>query len=168
MATSESAPQAGPRRPGALRLLAAVLTALGLFLILPSQWEIDRARQAADWEPHEARITRSEVEDMGGGRAADLPRYRVDVRGLLLNEGQEFEIERIGFARIGTAAEARETLRRYPVGEVVEVYVSPQDPDRVVLIRDASPAPMYLLQAAGAALIAIAVVLLLRARRPRQ
>ncbi|MGD8310669.1 MAG: DUF3592 domain-containing protein, partial [Chromatiales bacterium] len=78
-----------------------------------------------------------------------------------------FEIERIGFARIGTGSEVREYVRRYPEGEVVQVYVSPEDPDRVVLVRDASPTPMYLLQAAGAASIAIAVLLLLRARRLR-
>ena len=153
------------RRPAALRLLAAVLTAVGLFLIVPSQWEIDRAREAADWEPREARITHSEVDEIGGGRAEDVPRYRADIRGVLLDEDRAFEIERIGFARIGTGDEVRETVRRYPVGEVVEVYVSTVYPDRVVLVRDAAPTPMYLLQGAGAALIAIAVFLLLRARR---
>ena len=156
------------RRPAALRLLAAILAAFGLFLIVPAQWEIERARQAADWEPRQARITRSEVETLGDGRAEDLPRYRADIRGVLLDGGPAFEIERIGFARIGTGAEVREYVRRYPVGETVEVYVSPQDPDRVVLVRDAAPTPMYLLQGAGAALIAIAAFVLLRARRGRR
>lgn len=157
----------GARRPAAFRFFAVILTAFGLFLILPSQCEIERARQASDWEPRQARITHSEVAQYGGGRAEDLPRYRADIRGVLLDGDRAFEIERIGFARIGTGSRVREYVRRYPVGEVVQVYVSPENPDRVVLVRDASPTPMYLLQAVGAVLIAIAAVLLMRARRPR-
>ncbi|MGD2082481.1 MAG: DUF3592 domain-containing protein [Chromatiales bacterium] len=167
MTPNDTTPGTGTRRPAALRFFAVILTAFGLFLILPSQCEIERAREAADWEPREARITHSEVARYGGGRAEDPPRYRADIRGVMLDSDRAFQIERIGFARIGTGSEVREYVRRYPEGEVVQVYVSPEDPDRVVLVRDASPTPMYLLQAAGAASIAIAVLLLLRARRLR-
>jgi hypothetical protein len=53
-----------------------------------------------------------------------------------------------------------ELLRRYPAGATVAVFVSPGDPERVVLVLPASPTWMPL--AGGALVLSIGALLLLR------
>jgi len=154
----------GQRRRAARKFFGVILLIFGLFFIIPSQHEINKAREGQDWRPRQAEITYSRVAQFGGGRADDAPHYRADIGGRFLDDGQEFKIEQIAFAQIDTGSMARDYVRRYPVGKVAEVFASPDDPTRVILVKGVPVTAMYLLQGLGALLVAGALILFWRAR----
>lgn len=145
----------GPSRRGAqLKFFGIISLVFSLFLALPSLYEIQQATQARDWLPRQALIEQSEVAVWESGRGdRQGPRYRARISGTLLDSGRSFKLERIAFAQFSTRADVEHYVKRYPAGEKARVFVSPDDPTRVVLARDADVDEMYLLIGAGAALI---------------
>ena len=160
--------QRGPNKKSLYRFFAVILVVFGLFLIIPSQYEILQARQASDWQPRMAKITESNIKQLGGGRAQDIPRYAPQIRGEFRDSGEAFEVYRVSFGEIGTRERAQHYARQFKEGAIVEVYVSPAEPNKVVLIRDVPQTQMYLLEALGGVAIAIAVWLWRRSRRVSQ
>jgi len=158
----------GPNKKGLYRFLAVILIVFGLFFIIPSQFEINQATEAADWLPRRAKITHSNLAQFGGGRGHDIPRFVPRIEGVFLDTGEEFKVYRVSFAEISHKTLAEHYVDRFAEGRTVEVYVSPEDPAKVVLIRDVSLTPMILLQAVGGILIALAVYLFFKAGKLRE
>lgn len=165
MSNSSAAP--GLRKRAACRFFGVILVIFGLFFIIPSQHEINEAMQARDWPPAKARITHSAVLRFGGSTVGtpDAPSYRADIRGVLLESGRAFALETISFGKIVTRGRVREYVGKNPVGAVVTVYVSPDDPSQVILEKEVDVTMMYLLEAIGGALLLIAVGLFIWSRR---
>ncbi len=157
-----------PNKKALYRFLAVILIVFGLFFILPSQHEINQAGRAAGWIPRPAKIIHSDLRQYGGGRAHDIPRYTPGIRGVFLDTGREFKVYRVSFAEISHKSLAEEYVNRFAAGRTVEVYVSPEDPTKVVLIRDVSLTQMYLLEALGSFLIVIALYLLFKSGKTKE
>ena len=136
-----------PNKKGLYRFLSVILIAFGLFFIIPSPFEINQANEASDWRPRRAEITDSNLMQFGGGRGRDIPRFVPEISHKTL---------------------AERYVQRFAEGRTVDVYVSPDDPGKVVLIRDVPLTKMYLLQAIGGILIALAVYLFFKAGRLRE
>jgi hypothetical protein len=159
-----SAPQGKPNKRALYRFSAAILISFGLFFIIPSQIEINRAKQAENWIPRKAKITHSNIRQFGGGRAHDIARYVPDIRGAFLDNNETFEVFRVSFAKVSNKSLAEGYVNRFSEGAIVEVYVSPTAPHKVVLIKDVSVTQMYIMEAIGGLLIALAVLSLGKSR----
>lgn len=164
---TEDTPE-GPNKKGLYRFLAGILMVFGLFFIIPSQFEINQATEASDWLPRRAKITHSNLMQFGGGRGQDLPHFVPDIGGVFLDTGEAFDVYRVSFAEISHKTLAERYINRFAKGSIVDVYVSPEDPEKVVLIRDVPLMWMYLLQVVGGVLMAIAIFLLFKAWRLRK
>lgn len=154
-----------PNKKALYLFLATILTAFGLFFIIPSQIEISKAKQAEDWIPRKAKITQSEVGQFGGGRGHDIARYVPMIKGVFLDTGEEFDVHRIAFAKVGNRSLTESYVARFAEGATVEVYVSPKEPSKVVLIKDVPLTQMYVMQTIGGLLIGLAIFSVFRSRK---
>ncbi len=135
-----------------LEWIPFIFIPLGLFLILPSQNEIDLAREARNWKEVKAKISISKLQ-----RGADGGQILV-IEGTILSTNQRFKTSRVCFGEIGTRSKKIKYLKRFPRGAVVDVYISPLDSSNVILINSNSLSDMYLLQSIGIFLIFISLI----------
>ncbi len=139
----------GPNKPALFKAAGLLLMIFAAFFILPSVYEIDQATQAADWTPRRAVITQAEIAQYGGGRAHDIPLHAIDMQGRFLDTDEGFSVERIAFGGFNDADQIRAIVEQHPVGSELVVYASPDDPHRVVLVKNADIGAMIAMIALG-------------------
>ncbi len=157
-----------PNTPALFKALGILLLAVAIFFIAPSVYEIQQATQASDWIPQTARVTHAEVAQYGGGRAHDLPRYAIDMRGTFLETNENFVVERIAFGQFSDLRQIRALISQYPPDSEMIVYSAPDNPSRVVLRKDANIMPMTLMICLGGACALFGGMAYLKGRKLRE
>jgi hypothetical protein len=113
-------------------LIALPMIVLIVVAVLVKRMEV---RRAATWPSAMGRIVRSENEERRHSNEAD----QVTVTSVAVVE-YEFTVAgrawRGSRVSIGETANTDATLKRYPVGTIVEVFYDPADPRNAVLERD--------------------------------
>jgi hypothetical protein len=155
----------GPNKSALYKALGVLLWGLAIFFILPSIYEIQQATQAADWTPQNARITYAEVAQYGGGRAHDVPLHAIDIQGKFLDTNETFKVERIAFGQFNDLSQIRMIIAQHPPGSELIVYVAPDDPNRVVLVKDVNIFSMIYLITLGCACAFVGTAIYLRGRK---
>ncbi|MEE8260415.1 MAG: DUF3592 domain-containing protein [Nitrospinaceae bacterium] len=153
-------------RKDAFYLCGSICVALSLFCIIPSQFEINSAKEAMHWLPKQAEITDSRV--VSSTTYSDNRKstsYRAEIKGIWVENQRPFEIERIFFAQIQDRAIVEQTVKEYPPGKVVTVFVAPDNPYRVILKKDVSLTSMYWMQAVGAIFIIFGLIIFSEAKK---
>ncbi|MFC1703283.1 DUF3592 domain-containing protein [Candidatus Omnitrophota bacterium] len=153
-----------PNKPALFKALSVILVIIGLFLIIPSQFDINKVNEAKNWLPRKARITLSKVIELRGSSTGDR-RYIAEIKGVFLDNNQDFDVYRVSFGQISGQSTGKEHVKMFPVGKTVEVYVSPDDPEKVILIRDVPLTSMHTLQGIGGFLMLIAMALFIKRRQ---
>ena len=123
------------------------------FFIAPCVYEIQQATLASAWIPKADRVTHAEVTRHGGGRAHDIPRYAIDMRGTFLETNKKFVVERIAFGQYSEPGQIHAIVSQYPPGSGIIVYSAPDDPSRVILTKRANIMPIVLLVFMGGACV---------------
>lgn len=95
-------------------------------------YNIWRQTQAKNWPTVAGEVTRSEVES---STDSDGTTYRAEVSFRYEVNGQEHESDTWRFGAWGSSdsSEARDVVKRFPVGRTVDVYYNPDDPASAVL-----------------------------------
>jgi hypothetical protein len=117
------------------------------------------ARSSRDWPTVPGRIVRSEIR---GNRAANgLPGFRALIRYAYVVDDEEYEGREVsgGEFPYRSASSANCRVAAYPVGELVTVRYSPNDPEIAVLNTEMSVDVLYLpVMASLLSLVAIAML----------
>jgi hypothetical protein len=121
-------------------------------------WTIVRnARASAAWPTTQGQITASEIEHSRDSEGDDsyTPRvtYTYQVNGL----SYESYMIKYGETSYGNEGTALEILSRYPVGQAVNVYYDPTNPDRAVLEPGVSGGS-YILLGIGVLFVGVSLV----------
>jgi hypothetical protein len=117
------------------------------------------ARASRDWPTVPGRIVRSEIR---GNRAANgLPGFRALIRYAYVVDDEEYEGREVsgGEFPYRSARNANRRVAAYPVGELVTVRYSPDDPEVAVLKTGMSVDVLYLPVMAGLLLLAALAIL---------
>ena len=117
------------------------------------------ARVGSDWPTVPGRIVRSEIR---ANRAANgLPGFRALIRYAYVVDDEEYEGREVsgGEFPYRSARSANRRVAAYPVGELVTVRYSPNDPEIAVLKTGMSVDVLYLPVMAGLLLLVALAIL---------
>lgn len=117
-------------------MLAGLL--FGLFVVVAVPFEMYGKAEAEKWPSRKGVVTTSYAHLNRGsaGKSGSGPWWRAEICGTYIDSGERFCVSRIrygGFRWGGGKAQAFETVARYPVGSVIDVYYSPKNPQKTVL-----------------------------------
>ena len=117
------------------------------------------ARASRDWPTVPGRIVRSEIRSNRG--ANGLPGFRTLIRYAYVVDDEEYEGREVsgGEFPYRTAHGANRRVAAYPVGELVTVRYSPDDPEIAVLKAGMSVDLLYLPVMAGLLLLVALAIL---------
>ena len=97
----------------------------------------DEAKASEQWPQTQGEILKSELEE---SQSEDGTMYGAHVAYRYAQDGGEFESSRVWFGgdySTSDRSEMFEVVRKYPVGSVVQVYYSPDNPAESVLMPGA-------------------------------
>ena len=143
-----------------LLLFGGIFTTIGIVAgLVVGKPILDNAKASEQWPQTQGEVLESELnesrDDNGKTYAAHvIYRYSLD--------GGEFESDRIWFGgdySTSNRSEMFEVVKKYPIGQAVTVYYSPDDPAEAVLIPGAYTSS-YLLFGIGMVFLAIGSLLL--------
>ena len=117
------------------------------------------ARASRDWPTVAGRIVRSEIRSNRG--ANGLPGFRAMIRYAYVVDEEEYEGREVsgGNFPYRSARSANLRVAAFPVGELVTVRYSPDDPELAVLETGMSVDVLYLPVMAGLLLLAALAIL---------
>jgi hypothetical protein len=117
------------------------------------------ARAGRDWPTVPGRVVRSEIRS--NRKANGLPGFRALIRYAYVVDDEEYEGREVsgGEFPYRSARRANRRVAAYPVGELVTVRYSPDDPEIAVLETGMSVDVLYLPGMAGLLLLAALAIL---------
>lgn len=118
--------------PTAFSLFGFFLLVGSVPLAIQATRRVSRYRQSRAWPKVRATVTRSFVQEGSAGDGmSHLPEFafRYSVAGVEYSSGLHTE----GLPFPGTDDDARQMLKRFPIGSKVQVAVNPSDPSRALL-----------------------------------
>lgn len=126
-----------------LGLFVLVFVGVGIYLILRSKRDKEKARQSLNWPATSgkvlaARMIESTSTDSDGDSSTT---YRAHVQYEYEVMGASYTNDKVNVGMVvstSSTKKAQETLARYPVGSTVKVYYDPNNPADSVLEQKAS------------------------------
>jgi len=144
--------------------MAAILAAVGLWLLLQGLRRLLFRNPERQWRATEGTITESFVEeDTRGDGPTYWPRvkYRYDVDGISYVGECIAPFQGVGFRSI-----ARRERARYPAGRTVTVYVNPRNPGDAVLEPGQQVLRASIIAIAGSVLCGLAYIVVADSQTP--
>ena len=118
----------------------AVFAFIGHTFFVVFSEDKEMAEKAKLWPAQKARITHSELKIRKPEGLSRNDRrqweWELDIRGVLVDSGREFRVWRPTYGEVMTKEKYEHYVKMCPKGEVVTVYVNPEDPTIVILNRD--------------------------------
>lgn len=119
----------------AIALLFVCLAAwLGVFGAVDQLLSLNAARS---WQPREGVITQAYVRYTRGSKGYY---WKIEMAGTFVDDGQRFGVSRIGYgvehSFYGGQVALEAIANRYPPGSRLTVFVDPDRPNWVILVRD--------------------------------
>lgn len=130
------------------------LVIIGIGLICISYHEASMAHAAKSWPPRRATIIESKVETSGQGKNSESFFL---LKAAYEDNGRTFRVRRIAYGHI-RSGEPEATVRHYPKGTKVTVYVNPDDSSDHVLDIQPDEAAMMWVMLVGCGLILLSVL----------
>jgi hypothetical protein len=144
---------------GGRYVLAVFLVMMGTIAIVAALYESKKANVARSWEGRKATVIHSEISEhrrFRDGTTEYIP--YLNVCGKYLDDGMEFQLKRPSLGEISTPSYLARYLQMCPTGEVITVYVSPDDPEMIVLNNNPNLSQMSYVQMGGALAILYGIV----------
>lgn len=145
-----------------LLLLGGIFTTIGVVVgLLVGKPILDNARATEQWPQTEGEILESELRETSSDNGSTL--YSAHVVYHYALDGGEFESNRVWYGdsySTSDRSEMFEIVKRFPVGETVTVYYSPDKPSESVLIPGAYVLS-HVLYVIGLAFLGVGCLLLL-------
>ncbi len=118
-----------PRWPYILLVIPPLLFILGIYLNYSEGQVLDRMLESS------GTVKKSEVYSMGHGESTT---YHMDLEYEYTVEGRTLIGRKIGLANImyDTKQEALDVLAQYPVGQDINLFYDPQEPELAILTRE--------------------------------
>jgi hypothetical protein len=165
-ASNEDPQRAAARRKRiALRTFSFFALPFGLFFTILPQDEIDRSKEASDWQPEQADIRVVEERHSAKRAPGDIASFNIHVEGTLTRTGRDFATDRYSFGGVLSQGDIRGYRETVEANPEQTVWVHPEDPSQVVLVAPRTPWAMYAMQVVGVGCFAIVPLVWWRTRR---
>lgn len=153
---------------GGFLLLAGIL--FGLFAVVVAPIEMIKKAEAESWSARKAVIITSyaRLNPGSGGRTGGGPYWTAEICGKYLDSGEKVCVSRIrygGFRWGAGKGAAHDTVARYPLGRVVDIYHAPGNPRQTLLEAHSPWTEMFTLFGLGLAFLLLPVGLWLFRRQ---
>ncbi len=121
--------------PSWLRLLPLLFVIMGVVILLFGIRQMRQASASQSWPAVSGVITVSALGKHMGNERHDSPTYSADIRYDYMVDDASYVNGAVQFGQVNSSdpSGARAVLKRYAVGQAVEVYYNPANPAQAVL-----------------------------------